>query len=117
MPAIITLAYAHILCREPFVTTFWQLALPELAVPFDAYEATVTRLETSIKRLEGWISLRSTTSDWADAYRSNKAELANLLSKFKAEKIKQEELVAAVATRMTAASASLLPGMCLQSAT
>lgn len=102
------------LCREPFVATFWQLSLPELAVPYNAYEATSTRLETSIKRLEGWISLRSTTSDWAEAYRTNKAELANLLSKFKDEKVKQEQLVADVATRMASARASLMPSMCLR---
>ncbi|KAG7531987.1 hypothetical protein FFLO_03926 [Filobasidium floriforme] len=85
---------------EPFMVTFWQLGLPELAVPDKAYARTISRLEASMARLETWTALRSLTAEWVDAYRSNKVELGALVDKIKAEQRDQEKLVATAAARL-----------------
>ena len=82
------------------MVSFWQLALPEITVPAEAYTATITRLRSSISRLDTWINTRTTTAEWVDAYRLNKIELSTLADKLSTEQEEQEKVVAAAATRL-----------------
>ena len=95
------------------MVTFWQLGLPELAVPDKAYAKTISRLEASMARLETWTALRSLTAEWVDAYRSNKVELGALVDKIKAEQRDQEKLVATAAARLDSEKDHWFPGECV----
>lgn len=95
------------------MVTFWQLGLPELAVPDKAYARTISRLEASMARLETWTALRSLTAEWVDAYRSNKVELGALVDKIKAEQRDQEKLVATAAARLDSEKDHWFPGECV----
>jgi len=90
--------------------SFWQLALPELAVPAKAYSSTIARLEVSIARLDSWTGLRSLSVDWVDAYRSNRMELSGLVDKLKAEQQEQEKLVTTAAARLDGEKNHWFPG-------
>jgi hypothetical protein len=92
------------------MVSFWQLALPELAVPVKAYATTISRFEASMARLETWTGLRSLAADWVDAYRSNKMELVTLVDKLRAEQQDQEKLVATAAARLDSEKNHWFPG-------
>ena len=97
---------------EPFVVSFWQLALPEITVPTDAYAATIARLRSSISRLDTWINTRTTTAEWVDAYRVNKTELSTLADKLSTEQEEQGKVVTTAAARLDVEKMYWFAGKC-----
>jgi hypothetical protein len=98
------------LIREPFIASFWQMALPELRVPGEAYKLAVARFESSILKLDGWLLNRNLTSDWIEAYRSNKAELSSLSAKLKIEEELQKKVVETAASRVSSEKSTWFSG-------